>query len=343
MYTLADETFMDYALSAVHSHRRARGKIVNNNSPYLHLFKTDDELGYPELIGRLIFEWKDELIGILIYKKDKNHSSVAEGFFVSNTEDKRKLYYMRQLIDIIKGDFMHLYDGYAIELARKKYVTREDGKTYKQIFNKEYPMNRETTIFEDEPKPKSFLITEEHSINKLKDNIQLINQMKERDTVQIRLNTFSEDKNLKEWYKKIDAIDMTKSNGYAFIGNFCRNGVTEMQVGDVVIRKATKVAEDKHFGFVYTVTPDGLKGVYKGNWFDKEVFKEIKIQIFNLLKNINPYPDATYEEILEYGNKVLVSNVPTDNTQDTSNDNPDFDFGFSSSDDDIEMTEEIPF
>jgi hypothetical protein len=60
MYTLADETFMDYALSAVHSHRRARGKIVNNNSPYLHLFKTDDELGYPELIGRLIFEWKDE-------------------------------------------------------------------------------------------------------------------------------------------------------------------------------------------------------------------------------------------------------------------------------------------
>ncbi len=81
----------------------------------------------------------------------------------------------------------------------------------------------------------SKMTTEELKI--LKDNVSRelkLRKSKETKKVIIDLPTF--DDRHKNWIKAIDKVDQSKSNGYAFVGNFLKTGSTvELPIGTVLL------------------------------------------------------------------------------------------------------------
>lgn len=73
------------------------------------------------------------------------------------------------------------------------------------------------------------------------------------------------DSRFKSWTKTVTAVDRSKTNGYAFEGQFLRmDGVAELEIGSYVLcyhEEGSRANHDPEID-VFEVTPDGLKKVF---------------------------------------------------------------------------------
>lgn len=65
------------------------------------------------------------------------------------------------------------------------------------------------------------------------------------------------------WHKHLKSVDVTKTNGYAFEGDFIREGLNDLPLGAVIIRQSPtgSVANGGKDGAVLVVREDGLHEV----------------------------------------------------------------------------------
>ena len=107
------------------------------------------------------------------------------------------------------------------------------------------------------------------------------------------------DSRFKSWVKKVDSVDLTKDNGYAFGGEFLEFGKeTDLKIGDVIIKYYRTGSRNRNEGYadvgVVEKKVDGkgftIKYVIE-NWDYHEKFLTLRNKIAKILKDIeNPPP-----------------------------------------------------
>lgn len=82
----------------------------------------------------------------------------------------------------------------------------------------------------------------------------------------------------KKWAKKITEVDMSKTNGYAFIGDWLpREGECRLQKGDIILSTGW-IGSNKYpenIFRIYEVEEGELKLLQEGNYKNLETLKEI--------------------------------------------------------------------
>lgn len=72
------------------------------------------------------------------------------------------------------------------------------------------------------------------------------------------------------WWKHVTSVDLTKRDGYAFVGDFLDDGMHDLPVGAVLVLKAPTgtAAQPAYTGTVYCLQPDGhlRQGVMVHHW-----------------------------------------------------------------------------
>lgn len=87
------------------------------------------------------------------------------------------------------------------------------------------------------------------------------------------------------WYKLVTSVDVTKSNGYAFEGDFLKSGVElDLPVGSVIISKdpTGSVKNGGHDGYIYVIDEAEFGYSEKFNW-DRN-FLSFRDEVANYLK-----------------------------------------------------------
>jgi len=107
------------------------------------------------------------------------------------------------------------------------------------------------------------------------------------------------DSRFKSWVKKVDSVDLTKDNGYAFGGEFLEFGKeTDLKIGDVIIKYYRTGSRNRNEGYadvgVVEKKVDGkgftIKYVIE-NWDYHGKFLTLRNKIAKILKDIeNPPP-----------------------------------------------------
>jgi hypothetical protein len=69
------------------------------------------------------------------------------------------------------------------------------------------------------------------------------------------------DYRFKKWVKWIDAVDESATNGYAFVGDFVKDGTIEVEIGQprLLLAQATSGSAKYHYAYyaVVRLNPDG--------------------------------------------------------------------------------------
>lgn len=91
-------------------------------------------------------------------------------------------------------------------------------------------------------------------------------------TVQIKLSYASGSR--KSWWKHVKGIDPSQKGGYAYVGDFLKEGETELQVGSVLleVEPCGSVKNGYQDGKLYRVAEDGsLDFICRHNWREASV------------------------------------------------------------------------
>src|SRR5690606_35513908 len=108
----------------------------------------------------------------------------------------------------------------------------------------------------------------------------------------------------KSWAKALESVDVTKSNGYAFVGNWLRRGEkAELPVGSFVLTYDEPGSMKNWYPEVvlYRVTEDGLEMVheYKGDYRERSWALSVRDDIAAILAESQgeaPNPLAGYSD-----------------------------------------------
>jgi len=112
----------------------------------------------------------------------------------------------------------------------------------------------------------------------------------------------------KAWAKVLESVDITKSNGYAFVGNWIRRGEkAELPIGSYVLTYDEPGSMKNWYPLVklYRVTPDGLEVAleYEGNIRERSWALAVRDRIAEILaesRGETPNPLAAFgdEELI---------------------------------------------
>ena len=112
----------------------------------------------------------------------------------------------------------------------------------------------------------------------------------------------------KSWAKVLESVDITKSNGYAFVGNWLRRGEkAELPIGSYVLTYDEPGSMKNWYPLVklYRVTPDGLEAVleYEGEIGERSWALAVRDRIAEILaesRGETPNPLAAFgdEELI---------------------------------------------
>ena len=112
------------------------------------------------------------------------------------------------------------------------------------------------------------------------------------------------DSRKKNWAKVLESVDVSKPNGYAFIGNWLRRGErAELTVGSYVLTYDEPGSMKNWYPVVtlYRVTPDGLEAVleYEGEIGERSWALAVRDRIAEILAESQgevPNPLAGYSD-----------------------------------------------
>lgn len=106
--------------------------------------------------------------------------------------------------------------------------------------------------------------------------------------------------NRKSWYKAIESVDQTKTNGYCFDGEFVKADIEiEYPEGTIIIecRPTGSVKNGGKLGVIHTVTSKGLEEIaefdYKRNFLS---FRDAVADLIN--EPVNPLAEFSDDALL---------------------------------------------
>lgn len=110
------------------------------------------------------------------------------------------------------------------------------------------------------------------------------------------------DNRFKQWTKTLNRVDVTKTNGYAFEGNFIRSR-QELEVGSYILAYGQVGSRANNYPRVelFRVAENGLESVYKKADLSQHWALDVRddiAKIVNQAEKINPLEKYTTEELL---------------------------------------------
>jgi hypothetical protein len=110
--------------------------------------------------------------------------------------------------------------------------------------------------------------------------------------------------NRSSWYKKVNGVDVEKSNGYALDGDFLNaRQEYDLEVGSIIVecRPGGSVKHQEKTGYIYVVGKDGVEEI-DGSWDWKNEFLSFRDRVCELLnaeKDENELEDFIDEKLIE--------------------------------------------
>ncbi len=106
---------------------------------------------------------------------------------------------------------------------------------------------------------------------------------------------------LKKWAKIVKSVDQSKSNGYAFIGDFINaEQKYELEIGTYIMQYGEFYSETKVR--LLQITPDGLEQIKEWGELDKSDWalscRDEIAELISQKQNINPLEKFSNEELL---------------------------------------------
>ena len=107
---------------------------------------------------------------------------------------------------------------------------------------------------------------------------------------------------LKKWAKTVKSVDQSKSNGYAFVGNFINSEQKyELEVGTYIMQYGEFYSEIKVR--LLKVTNEGLEQIKEWEDLDKGDWalscRDEIAEIINNKEEVNPLSNVSTEELIE--------------------------------------------
>jgi len=111
------------------------------------------------------------------------------------------------------------------------------------------------------------------------------------------------DPRFKRWAKIVEKVDVTRANGYAFVGEFVR-GKVEVEVGKHILVFGVRGSNKRNNPFVelHRVDPDGLSLVYQAGPLCEQWALDVRDDIARIVnespEEVNPLAGFSDDEIL---------------------------------------------
>jgi hypothetical protein len=112
------------------------------------------------------------------------------------------------------------------------------------------------------------------------------------------------DSRFKKWAKVLKSVDQSKSNGYAFQGDFINSGKAELEIGTYILFYGEKGSMKYHDPMVSVqkVTENGLEEMYRKEDLDRHWALDVRdeiAKIINEMKKESPLAKYSNEELME--------------------------------------------